>query len=174
MQSQWGKWFLWLLLLPGSTKCVARSFGHDSVVCECNSTYCDSVGSVTLPPLGQYSSYLSSMAGSRLQAGQGTVQVNSTGTGERDVMGFLNWNISGIQSRHTAALLFFPQESDWLSLPTWSIRRSGGLVEQWQTQQPSTSYLFLLVHKTSCYDSTLLLKVHQWKRKQCRAICRKA
>lgn len=51
-------------------------------MCECNSTYCDSVGSVTLPPLGQYSSYLSSMAGSRLEPGQGQVQVNSTGTGE--------------------------------------------------------------------------------------------
>lgn len=72
----------WLFLLPGSTECVARNFGHDSVVCECNSTYCDSVGSVTLPPLGQYSSYLTSMAGNRLEAGQGRVQVNSTATGE--------------------------------------------------------------------------------------------
>ncbi|XP_039972803.1 lysosomal acid glucosylceramidase [Xiphias gladius] len=66
-----------------SNKCAARNFGHDSVVCECNSTYCDSVGSVTLPPLGQYSSYLSSMAGSRLEPGQGQAQVNSTGAGLR-------------------------------------------------------------------------------------------
>lgn len=53
------------------------------MVCECNSTYCDSVGSITLPPLGQYSSYLTSMAGSRLEAAQSQVQVNSTGAGER-------------------------------------------------------------------------------------------
>ncbi|XP_056900850.1 lysosomal acid glucosylceramidase [Takifugu flavidus] len=67
----------------GSSKCIARKFGHDSVVCECNSTYCDSVGSVTLPPVGHFSSYLSSMSGSRLEAGQGQVQVNSTAEGLR-------------------------------------------------------------------------------------------
>ncbi|XP_044063224.1 lysosomal acid glucosylceramidase isoform X3 [Siniperca chuatsi] len=72
-----------VLLLPGRNECVARNFGHNSVVCECNSTYCDSVGSVTLPPLGQYSSYLTSMAGSRLEAGQGQVQVKSSGAGLR-------------------------------------------------------------------------------------------
>lgn len=75
--------FLPLFLLAGSSKCVARNFGQDSVVCECNSTYCDSVGSVTLPPVGRFSSYLSSMSGSRLEAGQGQVQVNSTSEGER-------------------------------------------------------------------------------------------
>lgn len=59
------------------------------MVCECNSTYCDSVGSATLPPVGQFSSYLSSRAGSRLEPTQGQVQANSTGTGERcwDVVG---------------------------------------------------------------------------------------
>lgn len=61
---------------------MARSFGEDSVVCECNSTYCDSVGSVTLPPVGQFSSYLSSMSGSRLEASQGQVLANSTAQGE--------------------------------------------------------------------------------------------
>ncbi|KAG7237692.1 hypothetical protein INR49_032138 [Caranx melampygus] len=70
-------------LSTGSNKCIGRNFGHGSVVCECNATYCDSVGSVTLPPRGQYSSYLSSMAGSRLERGQGQVQVNSTGAGLR-------------------------------------------------------------------------------------------
>lgn len=53
------------------------------MVCECNATHCDSVGPVTLPPLGQYSSFLTSRAGSRLEAGRGPVQVNSTGAGER-------------------------------------------------------------------------------------------
>ncbi|XP_017280474.1 lysosomal acid glucosylceramidase [Kryptolebias marmoratus] len=70
-----------LLLGSGSSKCVGRNFGHDSVACECNSTYCDSVGSVTLPPLGQYSTYLSSVAGSRLEAGRGRVQAQTNGTG---------------------------------------------------------------------------------------------
>lgn len=65
-----------------TSKCIARNFGQDSVVCECNSTYCDSVGSVTLPPVGHFSSYLSSMSGSRLEASQGQVQVNSTTEGE--------------------------------------------------------------------------------------------
>uniref|UniRef100_A0A667ZSW4 Glucosylceramidase n=2 Tax=Myripristis murdjan TaxID=586833 RepID=A0A667ZSW4_9TELE len=70
-------------LSTGSNKCVPRNFGHGSVVCECNSTYCDSVGSVTLPPLGQFSSYLSNKAGSRLEESQGQVHVNSTGAGLR-------------------------------------------------------------------------------------------
>ncbi|XP_068179932.1 lysosomal acid glucosylceramidase isoform X2 [Antennarius striatus] len=67
----------------GLTDCIARDFGHESVVCECNSTYCDSVGSLVLPAVGQYSTYLTSMAGSRLEPGQGQVQVNSSGTGLR-------------------------------------------------------------------------------------------
>lgn len=72
-----------VLLHVGSSACIARNFGHDSVVCECNSTYCDSVGSVTLPRHGQYASFLSTMAGSRLEAGQGQVLVNGSARGER-------------------------------------------------------------------------------------------
>ncbi|XP_029959147.1 lysosomal acid glucosylceramidase [Salarias fasciatus] len=72
-----------VILTNGSSKCVARSFGHDSVVCECNSTYCDSVGSASLPPLGGFTSYLSSRAGSRLEVTQGQVQANSSGAGVR-------------------------------------------------------------------------------------------
>ncbi|KAM9404925.1 lysosomal acid glucosylceramidase-like isoform 1-T1 [Salvelinus alpinus] len=63
----------------GSDECVARNFGHGSVVCECNSTHCDSIGSDTLPVLGQFLSFTSSKAGSRLQRGQGQGQKNSTG-----------------------------------------------------------------------------------------------
>ncbi|XP_058504729.1 lysosomal acid glucosylceramidase [Solea solea] len=70
-------------LSADSNECVARNFGHDSVVCECNATYCDSVGSASLPPPGQFSSYLSSMAGSRLEPDPGQVQVNSSGAGLR-------------------------------------------------------------------------------------------
>lgn len=151
--------FLFLLLLPGSTGCVARNFGHGSVVCECNSTYCDSVGSVTLPPLGQYSSYLTSMAGSRLEAGQGRVQVNSTGAGKW--CGFL-LGCQWCWSRHRASsfIMCLYQPSGWPSFPTRSTRRSGDSVELWQTQQRLTSCLFLPVHRTSCYDSTFPLKVH--------------
>ncbi|XP_056142438.1 lysosomal acid glucosylceramidase isoform X2 [Lampris incognitus] len=63
----------------GRQKCVSRDYGHGSVVCECNSTYCDSMGPVTLPPLGQFSSYVSSKAGSRAEEGHGQVQKNRTG-----------------------------------------------------------------------------------------------
>uniref|UniRef100_A0A3Q2PZK6 Glucosylceramidase n=1 Tax=Fundulus heteroclitus TaxID=8078 RepID=A0A3Q2PZK6_FUNHE len=79
--------FLCALIMPpplqGINRCVARNFGHDSVVCECNSTYCDGVGPVSLPPLGQFSTYLSSRAGSRMEPGRGQVQVNSSGAGVR-------------------------------------------------------------------------------------------
>lgn len=67
----------------GNNECLSRSFGHGSVVCECNSTYCDSVGSVLLPPLGRFTSYLSSKAGSRLEEAQGQIHNNSTGAGLR-------------------------------------------------------------------------------------------
>lgn len=67
----------------GSNGCVARNFGHGSFVCECNSTHCDSVGSVTLPPVGQFASYLSNKAGSRLERSQGQVRKNSTGAALR-------------------------------------------------------------------------------------------
>lgn len=70
-------------LSAGNKRCLPRDFGHGSVVCECNSTYCDSVGSVTVPPLGEYTAYLSSKAGSRLEQIQGQVIKNSTAVGLR-------------------------------------------------------------------------------------------
>lgn len=68
--------------LTGRNKCVARNFGFDSVVCECNATLCDDIGSAVLPSLGKFSSYLSSMSGSRLEPQLGRIQWNSSGTGE--------------------------------------------------------------------------------------------
>ncbi|XP_061530176.1 lysosomal acid glucosylceramidase isoform X1 [Phycodurus eques] len=65
------------------SECAARSFGHDSVACECNSTYCDTVGVVSVPPLGHHISYLSSMSGNRLEENRGPVRANSTGAGLR-------------------------------------------------------------------------------------------
>ncbi|XP_046704327.1 lysosomal acid glucosylceramidase isoform X2 [Silurus meridionalis] len=81
--------FLILLLtgtfthIRGSSECKARSFGQSSVVCECNATYCDSVGHVSLPAVGHFLSFLSSRAGARLQRNQGPVQKNSTGAALR-------------------------------------------------------------------------------------------
>ncbi|CAL8247259.1 unnamed protein product [Lota lota] len=72
-----------LTLSTGNKRCLPRDFGHGSVVCECNSTYCDSVGSVTVPPLGQFTAYLSSKAGSRLEEVQGQVIKNTTAVGLR-------------------------------------------------------------------------------------------
>uniref|UniRef100_A0A3P8UKH6 Glucosylceramidase n=1 Tax=Cynoglossus semilaevis TaxID=244447 RepID=A0A3P8UKH6_CYNSE len=69
--------------LTGRNKCVARNFGFDSVVCECNATQCDDIGSAALPSLGKFSSYLSSMSGSRLEPQLGRIQGNSSGTGLR-------------------------------------------------------------------------------------------
>lgn len=162
--------FLWLPLL-GSPKCIAKNFSYDSVVCECNSTYCDSVGSATLPPVGQFCSYLSSRAGSRLEPTQGQVQANSSGTGERC------WDVVGrccseqLHSIFYCLYIFFLfQASVWLLSPTRSTRRSGDSEELWQMQQPSTSCLFLPVLKTSCFGSTFLQKVHQKTQKSSRAM----
>ncbi|XP_066538642.1 lysosomal acid glucosylceramidase [Hoplias malabaricus] len=64
----------------GSETCEARMFTQNSVVCECNSTHCDSIGLVTLPPVGHFISFLTTEEGSRLHRAQGQVQKNSTGT----------------------------------------------------------------------------------------------
>ncbi|CAL8256213.1 unnamed protein product [Boreogadus saida] len=70
-------------LSSGDNKCLPRDFGHGSVVCECNSTYCDSVGPLIVPSLGQFTAYLSSKAGSRLEQVHGQVIKNSTAVGLR-------------------------------------------------------------------------------------------
>ncbi|XP_063055307.1 lysosomal acid glucosylceramidase [Engraulis encrasicolus] len=67
----------------GNDDCLARNFGHGSVVCECNLSHCDSVGKVALPPAGHFVSFTSNKAGSRLKQTQGQVQPNSTGAGLR-------------------------------------------------------------------------------------------
>ncbi|KAL4636166.1 glucosylceramidase isoform X1, partial [Arapaima gigas] len=66
----------------GDGDCVPRDFGQGSVVCECNSTHCDSPGAVSLPPAGQFLTYVTSRAGKRLEKGQGQVQNATTGAGE--------------------------------------------------------------------------------------------
>lgn len=63
--------------------CLALNFGHGSVVCVCNATYCDSLGRTVLPDAGQFLSYVSNKAGSRLMESQGQFQKNSTGAALR-------------------------------------------------------------------------------------------
>ncbi|KAJ0000455.1 hypothetical protein NQD34_012297 [Periophthalmus magnuspinnatus] len=76
-------YFLTTHVITESTRCVPKDFGHDSIVCVCNATYCDDMKLIALPPVGKYSSYLSNMAGSRFEPGQGVFQKNSTGSGVR-------------------------------------------------------------------------------------------
>ncbi|XP_077111966.1 lysosomal acid glucosylceramidase isoform X1 [Ranitomeya variabilis] len=64
------------LLLPGaagSRPCLPQSFGQSSVVCTCNATYCDSLGLVSLPKLGDFSVYETSRSGKRLQESGGPI-----------------------------------------------------------------------------------------------------
>ncbi|KAJ8289990.1 hypothetical protein GJAV_G00007490 [Gymnothorax javanicus] len=63
----------------GDNECVARNFGHGSVVCQCNATRCDTPGSIQMPPPGQYLSFLTTRTGKRLEKSQGQVQNKSTG-----------------------------------------------------------------------------------------------
>ncbi|NXU56804.1 GLCM Glucosylceramidase, partial [Turnix velox] len=67
--------------LPGALPCSPRDFGHGSVVCVCNATYCDTLDPPVLPPPGSYIKYESSKAGKRLEHSQGTFQPNATTTG---------------------------------------------------------------------------------------------
>ncbi|XP_033218105.1 lysosomal acid glucosylceramidase-like [Belonocnema kinseyi] len=47
-------------------KCIYRSFGGDSVVCVCNSTYCDSTPVTDTPEKGTYLWYMSNQFGKRM------------------------------------------------------------------------------------------------------------
>ncbi|XP_030042737.1 LOW QUALITY PROTEIN: lysosomal acid glucosylceramidase [Microcaecilia unicolor] len=67
----------------GGQPCVPLTFGHNSVVCVCNATYCDTLVPLAVPDLGNYSKYESSLAGKRLENSEGTIQKSYTlaGTG---------------------------------------------------------------------------------------------
>ncbi|NXU50179.1 GLCM Glucosylceramidase, partial [Turnix velox] len=64
----------------GGHPCSPKDFGHGSLVCVCNATYCDTLDPVVLPPPGTYIKYVSSKAGKRLEHSQGTFQPNTQTT----------------------------------------------------------------------------------------------
>ncbi|XP_060111216.1 LOW QUALITY PROTEIN: lysosomal acid glucosylceramidase-like [Heteronotia binoei] len=70
----------WILLLQtvhrvtGGLPCNQKYFGRDSIVCVCNSTYCDTHDPVSLPPVGFFVKYESSKTGKRLEQSQGMFQ----------------------------------------------------------------------------------------------------
>lgn len=70
------KWFVYFSFIISvstlNSPCIARRHGYDSVVCVCNSSYCDFAPPP--PPLSahQYVVYTSSMAGLRFQQTSGT------------------------------------------------------------------------------------------------------
>lgn len=66
--------FFWISIEDSrQNACVPRSFGYDSVVCVCNSTYCDSTPRF-VPHKGQYAFYQTSRAGQRLGRKIGNLQ----------------------------------------------------------------------------------------------------
>ncbi|XP_048881247.1 lysosomal acid glucosylceramidase [Brienomyrus brachyistius] len=67
----------------GGDGCVPRDFGQGSVVCECNSTYCDLPGVIKLPPVGQFWSFTTNKAGKRFEKLLGQVQNTTTGAALR-------------------------------------------------------------------------------------------
>ncbi|CAH2327552.1 glucosylceramidase [Pelobates cultripes] len=58
-------------VISGGRPCVPVNFGHGSVVCVCNATYCDTLDPVVLPALGTFSQYESSQSGKRLDLSTG-------------------------------------------------------------------------------------------------------
>ncbi|KAL2715371.1 lysosomal acid glucosylceramidase-like isoform X4 [Vespula squamosa] len=52
--------------------CIPRKFNYDSIVCVCNSTYCDSLSNVEEPKKGSYYAYTSNKEGLRLKFSTGT------------------------------------------------------------------------------------------------------
>lgn len=60
--------------LPGARPCIPKDFGHGSLVCVCNATYCDTLDPLVLPAPGSYVKYESSKAGKRLERSEGKFQ----------------------------------------------------------------------------------------------------
>ncbi|KAM4664783.1 lysosomal acid glucosylceramidase [Discoglossus pictus] len=58
----------------GGRPCVPLSFGHSSVVCMCNATYCDNLDTVVLLALGNFTLYESSQSGKRLESSTGSIK----------------------------------------------------------------------------------------------------
>ncbi|XP_043357690.1 lysosomal acid glucosylceramidase isoform X3 [Dermochelys coriacea] len=73
-------WFLFIQTVPGAAgghPCNAKNFGHDSLVCECNASYCDTLDPIVIPAVGMYIKYESSKAGKRLEHSEGRFQSDS-------------------------------------------------------------------------------------------------
>ncbi|NXY25789.1 GLCM Glucosylceramidase, partial [Atrichornis clamosus] len=66
----------------GARPCIPKDFGHGSLVCVCNATYCDTLDPLVLPAPGSYVKYESSKAGKRLERSEGSFQssLHSPGT----------------------------------------------------------------------------------------------
>ncbi|XP_063276439.1 lysosomal acid glucosylceramidase-like isoform X2 [Prinia subflava] len=78
-RAMWAVGILGWLLLPvpqvtGARPCNPKDFGHGSVVCVCNATYCDTLDPLVLPGPGSYVKYESSKAGKRLERSEGRFQ----------------------------------------------------------------------------------------------------
>ncbi|XP_043495399.1 lysosomal acid glucosylceramidase-like [Polistes fuscatus] len=59
-----------------ANECVPRKFDFDSIVCVCNSTYCDTTPDIGEPEEGSYQVYVSSKDGLRLSYSKGYFQKN--------------------------------------------------------------------------------------------------
>ncbi|KAK3097705.1 hypothetical protein FSP39_012333 [Pinctada imbricata] len=62
-----------------SLSCMQRDFGEDSVVCVCNSTYCDTVDANVRGDEGQYSLYLTDSVGDRIVHTYGSINSQNMG-----------------------------------------------------------------------------------------------
>ncbi|GAB6023466.1 hypothetical protein CHUAL_008245 [Chamberlinius hualienensis] len=54
-------------LVECANSCVSRNYGFGSIVCVCNSTYCDDIGEISSVPNGKVLVYTSSKSGLRFQ-----------------------------------------------------------------------------------------------------------
>lgn len=54
-----------------SYECMPRQYEFDSIVCVCNSTYCDTIEDVDPPKGGYYTIYTTSLAGARFKKAVG-------------------------------------------------------------------------------------------------------
>ncbi|XP_053133299.1 lysosomal acid glucosylceramidase-like [Hemicordylus capensis] len=59
------------ITMAGGRRCSAKNFGADTMVCECNATYCDVLEPVFLSPRGHFIKYESDKAGRRLERSAG-------------------------------------------------------------------------------------------------------
>lgn len=74
--------------------CIGVNYGHSSIVCVCNSTYCDTIPPIEMQPEGEYEIYTSDRSGSRFLKTKGIFLQNFKKDSPSNGLVYINTDIT--------------------------------------------------------------------------------